>query len=80
MVLACHIFAGILLFIAVVLLVHHGYHHNFDPETSAAQKESCPQVCYFQIKDVSNHETWILVCVTNALSIAVLSPMLMSSR
>jgi hypothetical protein len=34
---------------AVLLLLHHGWHHaQEDPETSAAQRESCAEVCYFQ--------------------------------
>ena len=47
---------------AMVLLLHHGYKHSQeDPSTSHAQRESCGAVCYFQLKDISNHETWILV-------------------
>jgi len=71
----CEVLALLLVVIALVLLLHHGYHHSFDVEDSAAKTESCPEVCYFQIKDISNHETWIVVCVTNALSLAVLSPL-----
>jgi hypothetical protein len=34
---------------AVLLLLHHGWKHaHEDPETSHAQEESCPEVCYFQ--------------------------------
>ena len=53
---------------AVVLLLHHGWKHaRDDPETSRAQQESCPEVCYFQPSDVFNfktynHETWIIIC------------------
>ena len=53
---------------AIMLLLHHGWKHSQeDPETSHAQQESCPEVCYFQPSDVGNfrtcnHETWIIVC------------------
>jgi hypothetical protein len=43
-----------------------------DPATSLAQREICPQVCYFQLSDVgnfrtSNHEMWILLFVCLSL-------------
>ncbi len=50
----------------VALLLHHGWKHwHEDPATSLAQRESCPEVCYFQPSDVGNfrtcnHEMWIL--------------------
>ena len=52
---------------AILLLLHHGLKHALeDPETSHAQQESCPEVCYFQVSDVGNfrtcnHEMWIIV-------------------
>ena len=55
--------------VAVLLLLHHGWiHAHEDPETSLAQQESYPEVCYFQLSDVlnfrtSNHETWIILCL-----------------
>ena len=58
--------AGGLFSASVVLLLHHGWKHaHEDPATSVAQRESCPEVCYFQLSDVGNfrtcnHETWIL--------------------
>ncbi len=56
----------------VALLLHHGWKHSReDPRTSHAQAESCACVCYFQPKDVSHFETWILVCLTNALSVGL---------
>jgi len=51
----------------VALLLHHGWKHwHEDPATSLAQRESCPEVCYFQSSDVGNfrtcnHEMWILL-------------------
>jgi hypothetical protein len=51
---------------AALLLLHHGWTHGHeDPDTSAAQRESCLAACYFQPSDVGNcrtcnHETWIL--------------------
>ena len=55
--------------ISLVLLLHHGYHHSYDPPDSAAQLESCPEVCYFQLNDISNHETWVLVFLTNGITL-----------
>ena len=52
---------------AVLLLLHHGWKHaQEDPATSVAQRESCPEVCYFQLSDVGNfrtcnHEMWIIL-------------------
>jgi hypothetical protein len=58
---------GVLLFAAgVLLLLHHCWKHaRENPETSHAQQESCPLVCYFQLSDVGNfrtcnHEMWVL--------------------
>ena len=54
--------------LAVLLLLHHGWKHaREDPATSHAQRESCPEVCYFQPSDVGNfstcnHEMWIILC------------------
>ena len=59
--------------LAVLLLLHHGWKHGQeDPETSHAQQESCPEVCYFQMSDVGNfrtcyHEMWIILFVFLAL-------------
>jgi len=65
---------SVLLFLAgFILLIHHGYNHMSDPPDSKARVESIPEVCYFQPSDISNHETWILVCWTNALTIALMS-------
>lgn len=66
--------AGVLLVAAVVLLLHHGWEHaHDDPATSLAQRESCPEVCYFQPSDVGNfrtcnHEMWILLLLALALA------------
>ena len=66
--------SGIFFVAAVLLLLHHGWKHaQEDPETSLAQQESSPVVCYFQPSDVfnfrtSNHETWIVLCVCVAWS------------
>ena len=61
--------SGACLLAAVLLLLHHGWKHaHEDPETSHAQRESCPEVCYFQPSDVGNlrtcsHEMWIILFV-----------------
>ena len=60
-----------LIALGILLLLHHLCKHR-----SKAHEESCPEACYFQIPDVSNHETWIVVCFTNALSLLVLGPRL----
>jgi len=53
------------------LLVHHGHKHAHEAEPSNARKESYWWVCYFQKKDILHLETWIVVCVSNAISILV---------
>ena len=59
--------AGVLFGLGVVLLLHHGWKHaREEAGTSAAQRESCPAVCYFQLSDVGNvrtcnHEMCILL-------------------
>jgi len=69
---AC-VFAFLLWAVGFILLLHHGYKHMDDPpETSLAKKESRAEFCYFQLSDISNHETWIVVCWTNAFTILTL--------
>ena len=65
-----------LVILGFILLIHHGWHHADDPPDSNAKRESCPEVCYFQIPDISNHETWIVACFTNALSLGIIGPLL----
>ena len=62
--------------LGVGLLLHHGYSHSFDPPDSNARREGYAVLCYFQVPDISNHETWIIVCLTNALSLGVLGPLI----
>jgi hypothetical protein len=64
--------AVILTLVGLLLLVHHYWSHK-DDANSLAQLESCACVCYFQLSDVSNHETWVVVCFTNALTMGVSS-------
>ena len=66
----------VLVVVGLGLLLHHGWHHSFDEVDSPARLESCQAACFFQIPDITNHETWIVVCFTNALSIAVIGPLL----
>jgi uncharacterized ion transporter superfamily protein YfcC len=67
------LFAVIFFAMVVLFLLHHGCKHGQeDPETSHAQQESCPEVCYFQMSDVDNfrtcnHEQWIILFVFLAL-------------
>ena len=63
----------LLVFLGLALLIHHGAKHSLDPLTSLAQTEGIHECCFFQIKDISNHETWIIVCWTNALTIVLVS-------
>jgi hypothetical protein len=63
----------ILIFIGFILLIHHGYKHSLEGPDSLAKKESCPEACYFQRSDISNHETWILLCFTNAITILLMN-------
>lgn len=63
--------AVLLFLVGFVLLIHHGYHHMDDLPDSKAKSESYAGVCYFQLSDISNHETWILVCWTNALTLSL---------
>ena len=71
--------ATIFFLVAVLLLLHHVWKHaHEDPATSAAQRESCPEVCYFQPSDVCNfrscsHEMWILLFFSLALACSLWS-------
>jgi hypothetical protein len=61
-----------LLLLGLGLLLHHGYAHMDDDEaTSLAKREGLRTCCFFQPRDVQNHETWIVVCWTNALTLAL---------
>jgi hypothetical protein len=50
--------AGACAAVALLLLLHHGWTHFFEDETSAAKRESCAWVCYFQLSDVGNFRMW----------------------
>jgi hypothetical protein len=69
LVIAAAVFAAL----GLLLLLHHGWKHaHDDPATSHAQRDSCPEVCYFQVSDVGNfrtcnHEMWILFFFTLAM-------------
>jgi hypothetical protein len=65
-------FAVCLVIVGVALLLHHGYKHGSEVGDTVAKLESCWQCCYFQLSDISNHETWILVCFTNAVTVLVM--------
>ena len=60
--------ACVLIFIGLLVLLHHGWIHATNKEENkTAKAESCLCVCYFQPSDVSHFEVWILTCFTNAL-------------
>jgi hypothetical protein len=69
---AAVILSVVLLALGVLLLLHHGWKHAQEGPESLAQRESCIACCFFQPSDISNHETWILLCFTNALTILVM--------
>jgi hypothetical protein len=71
--LAATIVAIILICMGLLLLIHHGCKHYHDPPDALVKRESCPELCYFQRSDISNHETWILICFTNAITILILT-------
>ena len=62
------IISEVFFLVGVLLMLHHCWKHaQEDPETSHAQQESCPEVCYFQPSDIfnfrtCNHEMWIILC------------------
>lgn len=61
-----------LLLLGLILLIHHGIKHMKDDPSSKARVEGIAWLCYFQLKDISNHETWILICWSNAATILIL--------
>jgi hypothetical protein len=62
-----------LYFLAVCLLVHYGFTHRQDPPDSPAKDDGLPWLCLFQPKDVTNHATWVLVCLTNAVTLTAVA-------
>ena len=52
--------------VGIGLLLHHGWKHYFEIDSSDARKESCLWVCYFQPKDLSHFKRWSLIILTNA--------------
>lgn len=66
-------FAAFLVALGLCLLLHHGYKHGRESGDTLAKRESCWECCYFQLSDISNHETWILVCFTNAATALVIN-------
>ena len=74
---AIHLLLAVgLLLLALGLLLHHLWIHSQDNEQSAAKRESVAALCYFQLHDISNHETWVAVCLTNAITLWFLVPVL----
>jgi len=65
--------AIVLYFLAVCLLAHLGFRHMNDPPDSPAKDDGVPWLCYFQLKAASSHETWILVCLTNAATLTAVA-------
>lgn len=64
--------AIVLICLGVLLLFHHGFKHMHDPPDALVNQESCEVCCFFQRSDIFNHETWILICFTNALMILLI--------
>ena len=72
MVTTPFIIAMLLLCGAVLLLLHHGWKHSSDPPEALVRAESCWQCCFFQPSDVRNHEVWILLGFSNAITILLM--------
>ena len=51
--------------VAVVILLHHRYKHANDPMTNIDK--------WFQVSDVSNHETWIVAMCFFAVGFVIAS-------
>ena len=60
-------------FTGLMLLLHHGYKHMNDAPETLVKQASCAECFFFQILDTSNHETWILLCWSNAITTLVVS-------
>ena len=70
MIFACVVAAIVLAVLGAAVLLHP--HMDDSPYTSLAKTEGCPfYCCYFQPADVRNHETWVLVAWTNALTLLI---------
>lgn len=52
------------LFVALLIALHHLYSHSRDPYDHA-REESCAICCYLQPSDMRNHEIWVisLICI-----------------
>lgn len=59
-----HALALAFLAAALVIVVHHRVKHRSDAHLSAVEK-------FFQVSDVSNHETWAVACVAFAAGVLV---------
>jgi len=57
--------AFLLVFIAVLLMVHHCWVHSQTPGDKA-HGESCWQCCYMQPSDLRNHECWVVALFVSA--------------
>jgi len=55
---------------AILLSLHHYYEHRDkeNPKNTKAQSESCSYICFLQISDISNHETWIIALLVFGVS------------
>ena len=54
---------------AIALAIHHGVKHTpITEENKHAHEESCEIVCYLQPSDVSNHETWVVMFSSMAVT------------
>jgi negative regulator of sigma E activity len=63
------VIAALCLAAAVSLAVHHGVKHHSEPTDSKAKTESSVWVAYLQPSNVANHETWILVLTSIAITL-----------
>ena len=71
--MAIHLVVLLLVCVAVILLLHHGWVHHFEDAPSHAREESCLWACYFQPKDILHYESWSMVCLLCSFSVGLIS-------
>lgn len=70
MIVGCLVLACVMAGGGLGLLLHHGWAHA-RCEDDRARRESSAWVCYFQPSDMRHFETWVLVLLTNSVTLGV---------